>query len=142
YALVRATAVNHGGHATSLTAPNPKAQAEVIVDAYRRAALDPATISYVEAHGTGTSLGDPIEVDGLRRAYAEFGVTDGDIALGSVKAAAGHLEAAAGIAGVVKMLLCAEHGQLPPAVNFATENPYLKLDDSPFAVNTELRDWA
>jgi acyl transferase domain-containing protein/pimeloyl-ACP methyl ester carboxylesterase/acyl carrier protein/SAM-dependent methyltransferase len=142
YAIVRGSAVNHGGHANSLTAPNPRAQAEVIAAAYRDAGIDPATISYVEAHGTGTPLGDPVEIEGLRRAFAEFGVTTGDTAIGTVKNAVGHLEAAAGIAGVIKVLLCGQHGQLPPHGGFETANPYLRLDESPFRIDSELRDWA
>ena len=142
YAIVRGSAVNHGGHANSLTAPNPRAQAKVIAAAYRHAGIDPSTISYIEAHGTGTALGDPVEIEGLRLAFAEFGVTTGDVAIGTVKSAVGHLEAAAGIAGVIKVLLCGEHGQLPPNGTFRTANPYLRLEQSPFQVNTELRDWA
>ena len=141
YAIVRGSAMNHGGHANSLTAPNPRAQAEVIVAAYRRARIDPSTIGYVEAHGTGTALGDPVEIEGLRRAFAEFGVTRGEVGVGTVKSVVGHLEAAAGMAGLIKMLLCAEHGQLPPNANFRTANPYLRLGDTPFQVNTELREW-
>ena len=141
YAVVRGSATNHGGHANSLTAPNPRAQAEVIAAAYRRAGLDPATVSYIEAHGTGTALGDPVEIEGLRRAFAEFGVTSGEIAVGTVKTVVGHMEAAAGVAGVIKVLLCAEHGELTPNANFTTPNPYLRIDETPFRISTGLRQW-
>ncbi|MEO3808343.1 SDR family NAD(P)-dependent oxidoreductase [Sphaerisporangium sp. B11E5] len=147
-AVVKGSAVNHGGRGTSLTAPNPEAQADVLVGAYRRAGVDPGTISYIEAHGTGTRLGDPIEIEGLKKAfgrlYDEWGrpaAAEPHVAVASVKTNIGHLEAAAGIAGLLKVLLCMRHGELPPTIHYERPNPYLRLDGTPFSINDRLRAW-
>ena len=149
-AVVRASAENHGGRAGSLTAPNPKAQAELLRTAYRQAGFDPRTVSYIEAHGTGTKLGDPIEVEGLRAAFADLakeaeaeygpGVSMA-CGIGSVKSNIGHLELAAGAAGVLKLLLQMRHGQLVKTLHCDALNPYLKLQGSPFEVVRENRPW-
>ncbi|HEX8189594.1 MAG TPA: SDR family NAD(P)-dependent oxidoreductase, partial [Pyrinomonadaceae bacterium] len=148
YAVVRATAVNHGGKANSLTAPNPDAQAQLVGEAIRRARVSPASISYVEAHGTGTELGDPIEVDALRRAFAAQAAERGEslpagqfCGLGSVKSNIGHLEPAAGIAGLLKVLLALKHRRLPATLHVEHVNPYLRLEGGPFYVVREPRDW-
>nr|WP_294549481.1 SDR family NAD(P)-dependent oxidoreductase [uncultured Rhodopila sp.] len=148
YAVVRGTAVNHGGRAASLTAPNPAAQAEVIAAAQRSAGIDPTEVSYVEAHGTGTSLGDPIEIAGLTQAFADRFRECGReppaapyCAVGSTKTNIGHLEAAAGIAGVLKVLLAMQHGRLPRLANFRELNPYIRLEGTPFFLVTENRPW-
>ncbi|NUT44685.1 MAG: aminotransferase class I/II-fold pyridoxal phosphate-dependent enzyme, partial [Thermoactinospora sp.] len=147
-AVIKGSAVNHGGRASSLTAPNPEAQARVLVDAYRKAGTDPATVTYLEAHGTGTRLGDPIEIEGLKKAFAEL-YTDWDrpapgephVAVTSVKTNIGHLEAAAGIAGLLKVLLCMKYGQLPATLHYDQPNPYLRLEGTPFFINDRLRSW-
>ncbi|MCP4715026.1 MAG: polyketide synthase, partial [Deltaproteobacteria bacterium] len=107
YGIIRGTAENHGGRANSLTAPNPKAQAELLKAAYAKAGIDPRTIAYIEAHGTGTELGDPIEIEGLKAAFKDLYEETGDsnisyahCGLGSVKTNIGHLELAAGAAGI------------------------------------------
>ncbi|MEU9703552.1 SDR family NAD(P)-dependent oxidoreductase [Streptomyces sp. NPDC047981] len=148
YAVVRGTAVNHGGRAASLTAPNPEAQAHVLLRAYREAGVDPRDVSAVEAHGTGTRLGDPVEAEGLKKAfetlYEEAGLPPAatpHIALGSVKTNIGHLEAAAGVAGLLKTLLALRHGVLPPSIHYSEPNPYLRLDGTPFFVNDRARSW-
>ncbi|MCB0191358.1 MAG: SDR family NAD(P)-dependent oxidoreductase, partial [Anaerolineae bacterium] len=148
YAVIRATAENHGGRATSLTAPNPNAQADLLVSAYQQANLDPATVGYIEAHGTGTALGDPIEVNGLKQAFARLyqqwdkgSVAQSHCGLGSVKSNIGHLEAAAGIAGVLKVLLAMKHQTLPASINFEVQNPYIDLADSPFYVVNKTQAW-
>ncbi|MFC9292067.1 type I polyketide synthase, partial [Streptomyces sp. NPDC057052] len=148
HGVIRATAVNHGGRSTSLTAPNPEAQAQVLVLAYRRAALSPDTVSHIEAHGTGTSLGDPVETEGLKRAFAQLSAEAGlpparrpHIALGAVKTNIGHLEAASGIAGVLKTLLSLKHRQLPATLHLTELNPYLRLDGTPFYVNDRTAPW-
>ncbi|MCG6895404.1 MAG: SDR family NAD(P)-dependent oxidoreductase, partial [Desulfobacteraceae bacterium] len=148
YAVIRSTAINHGGKANSLTAPNPKAQARLLVDAYERARVPLHTVGYVEAHGTGTSLGDPIEVNALKKAFSQLYETAGrampdtpTCGLGSVKTNIGHLETAAGIAGVIKVLLALKHGQLPPTLHFDALNPYIDLAGSPFFVVAEKREW-
>ena len=140
HAVIRGSAVNHGGRAASLTAPNPRAQAEVLAAAYADARIEPATVSYFETHGTGTKLGDPIEIEGLKKLLA--GV-DGEatIAIGSVKTNIGHLEAAAGIAGLLKVLLAIRHGQLPPHLHLQQLNPHVRLAGTPLTVNERLRPW-
>src|SRR5436853_1944466 len=111
YAVIRAITENHGGRASSLTAPNPRAQADLLVAAYRKAGIDPHTVGYIEAHGTGTALGDPIEINGLKAAFSELmagspmGNEEAWCGIGSVKSNIGHLELAAGMAGVIKVLL-------------------------------------
>ncbi|MFD1990497.1 SDR family NAD(P)-dependent oxidoreductase [Paenibacillus nicotianae] len=145
YGLIRGTNENHGGRATSLTAPNPRAQADLIKSVYSRAHIDPATISYIEAHGTGTPLGDPIEINGLKMAFNELGYdVDSHTAtcgLGSIKTNIGHLELAAGIAGIIKVLLQMKHKTLVKTVHFEQLNPYIQLDQSPFYVVDSNRPW-
>jgi acyl transferase domain-containing protein/thioesterase domain-containing protein/acyl carrier protein/ubiquinone/menaquinone biosynthesis C-methylase UbiE len=147
HGVIRATAVNHGGRANSLTAPNPKAQAAVIRDAYRRAGVDPRTVGYLEAHGTGTKLGDPVEIDGVKEAfrelYADFGADFADVhcGIGSVKTNIGHLELSAGVAGVLKVLLQLRHRTLVESLHCETVNPYVELDGSPFFLVRERQPW-
>lgn len=121
WAWIRGSAINHDGHAPGLTVPNASAQARVLRDAYRHAGVDPMAVDYVETHGTGTALGDPIEI----RSLAEVLVGDRSEALrlGAVKANLGHLEAAAGIAGLIKTVLALHHRHLPPQPEFAPANP-------------------
>ncbi|MFG2129190.1 SDR family NAD(P)-dependent oxidoreductase [Streptomyces sp. NPDC048751] len=143
HAVILGSAVNHGGRATSLTAPNPAAQSAVIGAALRRAGIGSDTIGYVEAHGTGTALGDPIEVEGLTRAFRENG-WDGSgrhCALGTVKTSVGHLETAAGIAGVIKTVLALRHRLLPPLLHLERPNPLLELEHSPFHLVDAARPW-
>ncbi|MFE3636183.1 amino acid adenylation domain-containing protein [Streptomyces sp. NPDC059168] len=147
HAVIRAVAVNHGGRTTSLTAPNPDAQADLLVDAYRGAGVPLDTVGYIEAHGTGTALGDPIETTGLstafRRIRAEQGLARATrpCAVGSVKTNIGHLEAAAGIAGLFKVVLSLRHGTIPASLHFREQNPYLELDGGPFEVAATARPW-
>ncbi|PIS99320.1 hypothetical protein TSA1_37435, partial [Bradyrhizobium nitroreducens] len=129
YGLIRGSAENHGGRASSLTAPNPKAQTGVIKEAFTQAGVDPRTVNYIEAHGTGTPLGDPIEIQGLKSAFAEL--SEGGEALpisycgvGSVKTNIGHLELAAGAAGVIKVLLQMKHQTLARSLHSEEINPY------------------
>jgi polyketide synthase PksN len=148
-AIIRGCAENHGGHATSLTAPNPASQANVIVDAWQKTGVDPETITYIEAHGTGTKLGDPIEIEGLKTAFAQLYKNQGKVlpmqphcGLGSAKSFIGHLEASAGIAGVLKVLLSMQHQTLPANLHCQTLNPYIQLQGSPFYVIQENQYWA
>lgn len=150
-AVVRGSAENHGGRASSLTAPNPKAQAALLMQAYRRAGFDPRTVSYIEAHGTGTPLGDPIEIEALRTAFsalsseaeARFGpMPPMSCGIGSVKSNIGHLEVGAGAAGLIKVLLQMKHGTLARTLHCQTLNPYLKLEGGPFRVIRENAPWA
>ncbi|MBN9669609.1 non-ribosomal peptide synthetase [Roseibium aggregatum] len=145
-AVVRGTAINHGGHANSLTAPNTQAQADLLKTAYANADIDPRTVGYVEAHGTGTALGDPVEINALKSAFRSLPKT-GDrfeetgCGLGSVKTNIGHLELAAGVAGVIKVLKQFEHKKLAPSLHCDEINPYIDLSGSPFQIVREARDW-
>ncbi|PYD40058.1 polyketide synthase [Serratia plymuthica] len=148
HGLIRGSAENHGGKATSPTAPNPVAQQALLTQAYRRSSIDPARVGYIETHGTGTRLGDPIEIDGLRKAftalYQERGQSmpsEACCGLGSVKTNIGHLEAAAGISGVLKVLLMFRHQKIPGNVHLQTANPYLDLAESPFYLVRETQPW-
>ena len=148
YAVILGSAENHGGKANSLTAPNSEAQAELLVKAYEEAGIDPATVSYIEAHGTGTQLGDPVEIDGLKKAFRELYskwnkpvANKAHVALGSIKTNIGHLEPASGIAGVIKTILAMKQKKLPGLVHFKELNPYIELKNSPFYVVDKTRDW-
>ncbi|MEU9849559.1 beta-ketoacyl synthase N-terminal-like domain-containing protein [Streptomyces sp. NPDC047985] len=126
YATIRGSAVNQDGRTNGLTAPSGRAQRECITSALRNAGADPSQVSLVEAHGTGTSLGDPIEVEALAQVY---GTTSGPVChLGSLKTNMGHLEAAAGIAGLVKAALSVHHRTVYPSLHLKTVNPHLQLD--------------
>ncbi len=146
HAIILSSAVNHGGRATSLTAPNPNAQAELLVNAYRKAGIDPATVGYVELHGTGTRLGDPIEFNALHKAFRqlrpEWPKSGPSCGLGSVKTNIGHLEAAAGIAGFLKVVLSLENQTLPASLHFKHRNPLIEIEGSPFYVVSETQPWA
>jgi acyl transferase domain-containing protein/NADP-dependent 3-hydroxy acid dehydrogenase YdfG/acyl carrier protein len=145
--LIRGTAVNHGGRVQTVTSPSAFAQAKVIVDAYQRSGTSPANVSYIEAHGTGTPKGDPIEINGLRRAFAalekQFGaqLAPRSCAIGSVKTNIGHLEAAAGIAGIIKTLLAMRHRRLPGLLHFKRLNPRISLEGSPFYILEQSQEW-
>lgn len=148
YGVIKGSAVNHGGRANSLTTPNPKAQAEVVKTAYVKAGIDPRTVTYIEAHGTGTELGDPVEINGLKAAFKELYEKTGDpsvhashCGLGSAKTNIGHLSLAAGVAGVIKILLQLKHKTLVKSLHSETLNPYIRLEDSPFYIVQESREW-
>ena len=146
HAIIRGSAINNdGGGKIGYTAPSIDGQAEVIAEALALASVEPETISYIETHGTGTVLGDPIEIAALDRV---FGVRRGDLrialtecALGSVKTNIGHLDAAAGITGLIKTVLALKHQQIPPSLHFQQANPEIDFANSPFYVNTELQEW-
>ncbi|MBL8214817.1 MAG: SDR family NAD(P)-dependent oxidoreductase, partial [Bryobacterales bacterium] len=148
YCLIRGSAENHGGKAASPTAPNSVAQQALLVDAYTRSGIDPRTVGYIEAHGTGTKLGDAVEIDGLKAAFAELyeqqgaAVTSRHCALGSVKTNIGHLEAAAGMAGMIKVIQMLRHRRIPGNPHLQEPNPYLRLEGTPFYLARETREWA
>ncbi len=148
YAIIRGTAINHGGRASSLTAPNPAAQADLLIKAFENAEVSPEHITYIEAHGTGTELGDPVEIIGLQKAFSYLYEKNGIkqpkknyCGLSSVKSNIGHLEMAAGIAGVIKVALAMKHKKIPASINFTECNPYIDLKGSPFYIATETREW-
>lgn len=141
-AVIRGSAVNHDGHSkVGVTAPNPKAQRLVIEAAYRRAHIQPSQVSMLEAHGTGTRLGDPIEVQALGEVFGQEAITHGRCALGSIKSNVGHLEAAAGIAGLIKVVLSLHHQEIPPTLHVETPNRHVAWTRTPFYVNERLRSW-
>ncbi|WP_444996464.1 SDR family NAD(P)-dependent oxidoreductase [Aliikangiella sp. IMCC44359] len=143
YAVIKSSAENHGGRANALTAPNPKAQAELLKAAYSKANIDPHSIGYFEAHGTGTKLGDPIEVNAMKAAFSELypSSESGYCGVGSVKSNIGHLELAAGVAGVIKVLLQLKHQTLVKSLHCDQVNPYIQFEKSPFYVVQENRPW-
>ncbi|SYX83886.1 SDR family NAD(P)-dependent oxidoreductase [Paenibacillus alvei] len=140
YGVIKGIACNHGGRTGGYSVPNPQAQAEVIAEALRKADIEPRTITYIEAHGTGTSLGDPIEIAGLTRAF-DSGDRKQFCAIGSAKSNIGHLESAAGIAGVTKVLLQMKHEQLAPSLHAERLNPNISFGDTPFYVQRRLEEW-
>jgi acyl transferase domain-containing protein/acyl carrier protein len=148
HAVIRGSAENHGGKANTLTSPNPIAQRDLLVKAYRTAHISPAEVSYIETHGTGTSLGDPIESEGLKYAfkelYRDYNLVEPPkphIKLGSVKTNIGHLEAAAGIAGLLKVILAMKNETLPGNPHLRVPNQYLQLQNSPFELQVETTEW-
>jgi len=141
YGIIRGSDIGHGGRGSGYTVPNAEAQADVIRGALDRAGIDPARLSYIEAHGTGTSLGDPIEIRGLSKILSKSFTTGSKCAIGSIKSNIGHLESAAGIAGLTKILLQMKHGQIAPSLHSATLNGNIDFSSTPFAVQTELAQW-
>jgi phthiocerol/phenolphthiocerol synthesis type-I polyketide synthase E len=142
HAVIRGTAINNdGSQKIGFTAPSIQGQASVIEDALGIAEVSPESINYVEAHGTGTSLGDPIEIAALTRAYRHWTNRKGYCAVGSAKTNIGHLDAGAGVAGVIKTVLALENRLIPPSLNFQRPNPQIDFENSPFYVSTKLSAW-
>jgi len=140
HAIIKGTAVNNDGNRkVGYAAPSVEGQSKVISTAIRNAGIEPDTITYVEAHGTGTSLGDPVEIAGLTKAFAttrrQF------CAVGSVKTNIGHLDAAAGIAGLIKTVLSLKNRKLFPSLHYRSANPEIQFAETPFYVNTETKEW-
>jgi acyl transferase domain-containing protein/acyl carrier protein len=141
YCVVRGSAVNNDGASNGLTAPNPESQVEVLRDAYERAGVDPGRVQVVEAHGTGTPLGDPIEARALSRVLGEGRALDHPLVIGSVKTNIGHLEGAAGIAGLIKLALSISHRIVPPSLHFERPNPDIPFAELGLRVQTALGPW-
>ncbi len=142
YAVIRGIAVNNdGADKVGYTAPGVEGQAAVIATAQAMSGVTADEISYVEAHGTGTPLGDPVEISALTRAFRETTDNTGYCAIGSVKPNIGHLDVAAGIAGLIKVALALKNNKIPPSIYFREPNPELKLKSSPFYVNDRLTEW-
>lgn len=141
YAIIKGTSINAGGKTSGYTVPNPNAQANLIKEALKEARVSPETISYIEAHGTGTSLGDPIEIAGLTKAFQGDNNVNQSCPIGSVKSNIGHLESAAGIAGLTKVLLQMKHKQLVPSLHAEQLNPRIAFEDTPFYVQQQLEEW-
>ena len=140
-ALIRGSAVNQDGRSNGLTAPNGPAQQAVVRRALANAAVAPADISYIEAHGTGTPLGDPIEIQALSAVLSQGRSQDRNCIIGSVKTNIGHLETAAGIAGLIKVVLSLKHGSIPPHLHLKSINPRICLEKTPLVIATERIPW-
>ncbi|MDJ0795563.1 MAG: type I polyketide synthase [Calothrix sp. MO_167.B12] len=139
-ALIRGTAINQDGASSGLTAPNGPSQQMVIRQALANADISPELIDYIEAHGTGTALGDPIEVQALGEVF-QARRADSPLAIGSIKTNIGHLEAAAGIAGLMKVVLSLQHQQIPPHLHLQEPNPRIAWEDIPVTIPTQLTPW-
>ncbi|MBV9495105.1 MAG: SDR family NAD(P)-dependent oxidoreductase, partial [Acidobacteria bacterium] len=141
YGVIKSAVINHGGRTSGYTVPNPKAQGNLVAAALEKAHVDASSIGYIEAHGTGTALGDPVEITGLTGAFAAEQVANQTCAIGSVKTNIGHLEAAAGIVSVCKVLLQMKHRQLAPSLHSAEPNELIDFAQSPFYVVQKLEEW-
>ncbi|MBW4667893.1 MAG: SDR family NAD(P)-dependent oxidoreductase [Cyanomargarita calcarea GSE-NOS-MK-12-04C] len=140
-AIIKGSAVNQDGLSNGLTAPNGTAQQKVIRQALENAGVTPAQISYVEAHGTGTALGDPIEINSLKAVLMQGRKSDQICRIGSVKTNIGHLETAAGIAGLIKVVLSLQHQEIPSHLHLEQLNPYISLEETPLSIPTERQSW-
>jgi acyl transferase domain-containing protein/threonine dehydrogenase-like Zn-dependent dehydrogenase/acyl carrier protein len=141
HAVVRATAVNQDGHSTVLAAPSGPAQEALLRDALAQAQIEPSRVGFIETHGTGTALGDPIEVEAIAAVLGKPSPHADRCHLGSLKANIGHLEAAAGVAGLIKTVLALQHEAIPPQPHFSTLNPHLSLAGTRLAIPTALTPW-
>jgi 3-oxoacyl-(acyl-carrier-protein) synthase/acyl carrier protein len=146
HAILKGSAINHGGLSGGLTVPSPQNQAQLLIKAWQNAKIDPHELTYLEAHGTGTSLGDPIEIQGMKEAFALSNKNrpypENSCGVGSLKSNLGHLEAAAGIAGLLKVVLSMKQKQIPASINFKKMNPEIKLESSPLYISKKLEFWA
>lgn len=140
-ATICGSAINQDGRSNGLTAPNGLAQQAVIDRALQTAGVTPVEIDYVETHGTGTALGDPIEFNSLKTVLMQGRSGDRPLWLGALKTNIGHLEAAAGIAGLIKVVLCLQHEEIPPNLHFSQLNPHIDLQDTAIAIPTQVHSW-
>lgn len=141
YAIIRGSAVNQDGTTIGITAPNSIAQTEVIKKAWEQSGINPETITYIEAHGTGTALGDPIEIEGIHRAFRNYTSKKQFCAIGAVKNNIGHLYEAAGIAGLIKAVLALKNKKIPPLINYEKPNRRINFTDSPLYISDRLLEW-
>lgn len=142
YAVIKGSALNNDGAAkVGFTAPSVEGQSRVIIDALTMSGVNAESISYVETHGTGTELGDPIEIEALNQAFNVFTKRKGYCGIGSVKSNIGHLDTAAGIAGIIKTALSLKYKKIPPSINFHEPNLKIDFNNSPFYVNEKLVEW-
>ncbi len=141
WGLVRGSAVNQNGASAALTVPNGTAQEQVLEDALARSGFPPSEVDYLEAHATGSQLGDPIEVRASAAVYGRGRTADRPLLLGTAKTNIGHLESAAGIAGLIKVLLAMKHGVIPKHLHFDNPNPHMEWDALPVRVTSEAMEW-
>ena len=140
-AVIKGTAINQDGRSGGITAPSGKAQEEVIKSALTDAGITPEAVGYIETHGTGTILGDPIEVESLGNVFGKHHSKASPLFIGAVKTNVGHLEAAAGIVGLIKIILMMKYGKIPPSLHFHNPNPHVPWDRLPLKVVTQSVDW-
>jgi len=141
YAVIKGSAINQDGASVGITAPNPQAQREVLVEAWRTAGIDPITLCHIEAHGTATKLGDPIEMDGLKHAFLTYTNKKQFCAVSSIKSNIGHLYESAGIAGVIKTALMLKNRTIPSGLHFSSPNRHIDFEQGPVYVNTRMRTY-
>jgi acyl transferase domain-containing protein len=142
HGLIHGWGVNQDGKTNGITAPNPESQTRLQQHVYEKYRIDPAGIQLIEAHGTGTRLGDPIEVEGLCGSFGKYTDKRSFCALGSVKSNIGHCMAAAGVAGLIKVVMALKNQKLPPTIHFERLNEHIPLAGKPFYVNDRLKDWS
>ncbi|MDE5118112.1 MAG: type I polyketide synthase, partial [Trichodesmium sp. St2_bin2_1] len=140
-AVIRGSATNQDGNSSGLTVPNGSSQQALIRQALENGGVEPASVSYLEAHGTGTSLGDPIEVEAVGEVFGATHSQQKPLIIGSVKTNIGHLESAAGIAGLMKVVLQLQNQKIAPSLHFHQPNPYINWDQLPVQVSTNLQPW-
>ena len=141
WAVIRGSAVNHGGASVGLTVPNTPALEKVIQEALSQAGVQASDVDYLEAHGTGTAVGDPIEIDAVAAVYGRARTADNPLLIGSVKTNVGHLESAAGVAGLMKAVLVVNQGVIPKHLHFEDPNPRVDWDGLPLKITSEMIDW-
>ncbi|MGH8259372.1 MAG: beta-ketoacyl synthase N-terminal-like domain-containing protein, partial [Steroidobacteraceae bacterium] len=141
YGVIRGSGINQDGATNGITAPSAASQERLERSVYDTFGIDPRQIQMIEAHGTGTRLGDPIEFEALQRTFVHYTAEKRFCALGSIKTNIGHAASAAGIAGLIKVLLALRHRQMPPSLNYSRSNPYIDFENSPFYVNVGLQTW-
>ncbi|MBU8897894.1 type I polyketide synthase [Corallococcus sp. M34] len=140
-AVIRGSALNHDGRSSGLMVPNGRSQERVLRMALENGGVEPHQVGFIEAHGTGTALGDPIEMEAIRAVYGRGVTRERPLFVGSVKTNIGHLEAAAGVAGLIKVILALRHESIPAHLHFATPNPNIRWDDLPVTIPTSAQPW-
>jgi acyl transferase domain-containing protein/acyl carrier protein/SAM-dependent methyltransferase len=141
YGVIKGSGINQDGATNGITAPSANSQERLESRIYDTFKIDPGRIQMVEAHGTGTKLGDPLEYEALSRAFRKYTTKREYCAIGSIKTNIGHSATAAGIAGIIKILLSLQHQQIPPSLHFQSGNSHIRFEGSPFFVNTQLKEW-
>jgi len=141
YAVIKGSAINQDGTSAGLTAPNAKAQEEVIISAWKDAQIDPRTVSYIEAHGTGTKLGDPVEIEGISQAFRRYTDARSFCLIGSAKSNIGHTAEASGLVSLIKSCLALKNKKIPSSIHFHEPNRKVDWDNAPVSVVTKLTAW-
>ncbi|MCP4021633.1 MAG: SDR family NAD(P)-dependent oxidoreductase, partial [Desulfobacteraceae bacterium] len=141
HGIIRGIGTNQDGQTSGITVPSLSSQSRLISSVYEKAGINVEDIQYVEAHGTATKLGDPVEIHAINKSFGQFTQKTGFCAIGSLKANIGHTTAAAGVLGLIKVLLCLKYQKLPPSIHFTRNNELIQFDKSPVYVNTALKDW-